>query len=73
MNRNKIITGIGLIIGLVIVSGIGFACWQYHRNSEFAKNLECQKLEKYYYYNPATNACYDIRELRTKETKGFWK
>ncbi len=52
---NKIIFGIGLII----ISGITFACWQYHQNSDFAKNIECQKLGEHNYYNPEINECID--------------
>lgn len=63
MTRNKIITGIGIIVGLVIVSGIAFACWQYHQNSEFTKEIECQKLGKYYYYVPEFNECFFDKRL----------
>jgi len=59
VTRNKIITGIGIIIGLTIISGITFACWQYHQDKEFDKKIECQKLGKDYYYNPAANECLD--------------
>jgi len=60
VTRNKkIIIGIEIIIGLVLISGIAFLCWQYHQNSEFTKNLECQKLGEQNYYNPAINECVD--------------
>ena len=58
MTRNKkIIIGIEIIIGLVLISGIAFVCWQYHQNSEFAKNIECQKLGRH--YDPKINECAD--------------
>lgn len=53
MTRNKIL----LVFGLIVISGITFICWQYHQNSEFAKNIECQKLGKY--YDPKINECAD--------------
>jgi len=55
MTRNKIL----LTLGLIIINGIIFICWQYHQNSEFTKNLECQRLGRYHYYNPVINECTD--------------
>jgi len=69
----KIIIGIGVMIDVAIIGGITFAFWQYRRNSEFTKYFECQKFGKYYYYNPATNECYDIRELQTNEIRRYWE
>ncbi len=51
MTRNKIL----LALGLIVISGITFVCWQYRQDKEFSKNLECQKLGQY--YNPKINEC----------------